>query len=58
MYEYNLSNTYEDLLARIVCADNPLETYRQVWGLYTVIYDIKQKERKKKKEKEKEKNNE
>lgn len=52
MYEYNLSNAYEDLLARIVCTEEPLETYRQIWGLDKFISEMK------KKEEEKEKNNE
>ena len=47
MYEYNLANSYEDLLARIACTNEALETYRQVWGLYDLI-DMKKKEKDKK----------
>lgn len=47
MYEYNLSNSYEDLLARIACTNEALETYRQVWGLYDLI-EMAKKEKDKK----------
>lgn len=47
MYEYNLSNSYEDLLARIACTNEALETYRQVWGLYDLIEMAKKENDKK-----------
>lgn len=47
MYEYNLSNSYEDLLVRIACTNEALETYRQVWGLYDLIKMAKKEENKK-----------